>query len=1299
MMKIKKIIVSILMFMVLLSGVVPGKSVYAASDADDEFNSMTLDSQWAWTRQRTGKWSLTGSALRLTTENLDMYNSTQTAPLLLTDVLAGNMYEIVTKVTMTPSANYHQAGLILWEGDDNFIQLNYQWYGAAEIEIYREVNGVGAAYYWTIGATPSSVWLRLVRCGTTYTGYWSSDGVNWLIVGQFINMPLGATKMGLTAYHASTATAMNADFDLFHASTLTDATYTPEIWQGWWTCNSVRGTAPCPTGILSPFIYESSNTFGGMNWSNMASAKIICRYAGCTNLRDVYYDVSIGLTWHGNNAPNATIAFGVKSSKSGTPNDLLTIPCGGAYTGNCNSEKGGIVRKEALDADPTRLSHVVYDAYASVDMLPSYRDSALVYYGVQFGFLPLDATNCTDTYMLMDEYEKQPIIPTVEFPAAPSGQVQTVETGLIYRITTSGGPWWDPTNDHYDAAISWNGTTYKSLYSLIDTALCVDYDPLNPELISIYLPAESNTLYIRADDFAGQFANNTVGITETFYYSLALVAQIQPNECSEFTYDPEADLLAQGYVEANDPGSGILPGVTLITGGWYALEATTSVLEGTHGPWHDGSNPSQSRYDIEADYGGFVGSAPSFVVGAEGAKDTVWCEKGEGDGAIAFFQAAYTGLGIRVNDTGGNWADNTNQMGWKIYNVNFEQLNDGCEDKFSIHGIIKSDTIEALAENGKWVGSSTTLGPSIGNPTANLQPGAWYMLETTGGPWKWKGTGHTTESYEMALKGKTFDGTATHDFGWQYTDEWAFANCVAEIDALGHRRVYFQMSSEGRLDIYARVNDTSDWATNQGQEGYNLYEVVNGEGIDNECGYTYGDTPLSVTYVPANASTGVNLNGDLIDGMIYAVVTSGSLWQENPGGQDQYGMQFSGDKGATFYNWPDYPGRLCYQDEGNNSETLFVQYVMNTGPWKARVASTSFQDNTGGRDVKIYTVGELGADCFAALDLYVVDPFEWIPEKREDGIVVTGQEGIPDATLVVGAVYAVEIVDGPWNDGDGNSKRYDAALSSDNGATWHLIQEHPSVTCNMQVDVYGHYKVAFTVGTEQKYKIRVNDTTGHFTNNGGSLAYKLYTSIDNVDDGSGWDNWIDDYCSEGCVAPDGVEELDVSKWVSYLGCSVTQFMAWCPRHNDLLTTFMDSLQQYEPFATIAETQNLIDTITTEIEAYDWGDDEVASVLGTEGDPMEVLFGPMGQNSPWFGGPVLTFHEGVGNMYNLACDEVLIDYIGPYAGGGVCWVMNIANETGWIFWVQLIGVDFPAFFMALSYILVFAKDAARWLGVT
>jgi regulation of enolase protein 1 (concanavalin A-like superfamily) len=1300
----------------LLAGFIPAFGVFAVSDFDDTFEGGTLDTgKWSWTRE--GTWEMNPiRGLRMTTGNTDLFETVATAPLLLQDAPAVTQFEILTEIDFMPVANYQQAGIVVWQDDDNFVQVNYQYADHAEVEIYVEQNNDGHAYFFQIPSAPSYIVLKLQRYETVYTAYYSADnGSSWQIVGQFYDVTLTPAKIGLTAYSASAATGIDA---LFMNFAVNETAPSPEAWEGWW-CTYL----PCDI-VTSP--YNTTGSESSQYWSIDKGLYLVCRHEACARLRDVYYTYEMSLTWTSPNDYGAkNMSMYIQTSLSINHAGVPGTPCGSGVTSSCTGFSSGIIPAEEFPSNPLQAQPPtpIFFGAGYGDSITPYNTQSWTW-TVSLSFIP-PLADCGSAYMILDQGAEIPIDETLEFPPNTpdivDDQHQVVVSGESYRVQTLAGPWNDSVNDRYDAAISWDGETYVSLASLIaDGALCVDYDPANPQLYSVYLTAESTDFYIRVNDTAGAFADNTN--TTPLAYSLSLAIAIGNNGCGDnYSYDENNPIL-EGYAIGTDStgNSAVLSGPSdVIVGEYYAIEINTAVMGGTHGPWHDGANPSENRYDLLVTYMTELGNPDErFVVGGgEGSEDaTVTCAVGTGDGAIVYFQASQMGLNFRVNETNANWGDNTEDLGFKLYWAQYDYVSALCERTYTIGEVVKTDTIMGNQENGKYVGGSST----ISDLTKLMLPGEWYMIETSGGPWSHPGSTQDT-SYDLALKGKLLDESLVTqlDPGWQFTDDWLWADCVAQTDDLGHKRIYFQADFPGQFDVDIRVNDTGDWMTNHDSMTYTMYHVVNGKDEDEECtDYSYDPNSMPDNWgtVQGNDANGkyAGPTANVASTEAIGIVVNEGTWYEYSGGPDLYGMQISDDEGVTWQPFATYEGRLCYIDEGNNVYVLWVPY----GAYLLRVDSSTFPDNTGFRGWDIYTQSA-SADCFYGLDPYVIDPFEWIVVNRQAGQGITGQTiGGEEGGLVVGYNYILEIEEGPWSNGDGQDS-YDAALSNDNGATWYPMMEHPAIICSGTDALGWHDKVAWTVANGEKWMIRVNDSAGNFADNGGNLAYNLSTSLKDVCDtpeencppnGDGTGNGNIFSCDVACVKPELT--LSVQDWIDFARCSVQSYFAWCKDNTDTVKGYQTEFTTVEPFGTITQVQTLIDATQNEIDAYDWtGSVYENGVLidgngtgnqptpGTDGgDIVGHILPILPANSPWNGGPVVSWSWGAAsNLYSTSCTLALSDYIGPTASQGVCWVSNIANENSLLYFVQLI-IDISAIFMFLGYFVGMFIDLAAWIGL-
>lgn len=171
------------------TGVLAASTLLAAPNAsatspyDDEFNSSTLDPKWTWIRETPTHWSLTANPgyLRIVTQRKDIFEATNTAPVLLQTSPAGD-FEISTKLTMSPTVNYQQAGLVIYGDDDNYVRLTYGYWDGLRFEFGKEINAVMNSH-WAGAPTGNTFYLKIVKLGNNYIGYYSQDNSSWVKIG------------------------------------------------------------------------------------------------------------------------------------------------------------------------------------------------------------------------------------------------------------------------------------------------------------------------------------------------------------------------------------------------------------------------------------------------------------------------------------------------------------------------------------------------------------------------------------------------------------------------------------------------------------------------------------------------------------------------------------------------------------------------------------------------------------------------------------------------------------------------------------------------------------------------------------------------------------------------------------------------------------------------------------------------------------------------------------------------------------------------------------------------------------
>jgi arabinan endo-1,5-alpha-L-arabinosidase len=202
----------------------------------DEFSGSTLSGEWSWAEGRVGDVTVSDGLLRWEVEHTDLYVDSNTASVLVRDAPSGD-YVVETKVRLSglPDEgccfNYAQAGLVIYEDDDNFIKLtDISIWETRQTEFAKEMYPVPegwSRYGNTVVGPPGDDWtyLRIVverltgaeqreAGGDTerYTAYTSQDGVTWVRGGVWTaslgdDALIGLVSMGATDQVTSTITA------------------------------------------------------------------------------------------------------------------------------------------------------------------------------------------------------------------------------------------------------------------------------------------------------------------------------------------------------------------------------------------------------------------------------------------------------------------------------------------------------------------------------------------------------------------------------------------------------------------------------------------------------------------------------------------------------------------------------------------------------------------------------------------------------------------------------------------------------------------------------------------------------------------------------------------------------------------------------------------------------------------------------------------------------------------------------------------------------------------------------------
>ncbi|QGH36005.1 DUF1349 domain-containing protein [Gracilibacillus salitolerans] len=194
----------------------------------DHFDSESLSEEWSIYREVEERWSLTEvpGKLRILTSEGDSHEEANTLKnLFLRDAPEGN-FEITTKLTAPIRQNHQQAGLYIWEDEDNYVRLGHVWdtntTDGYSIESAKEENG-SYSKPDNMVAHPGTdtIYLKLKKVNNQVTSYYW-DGSEWIQAADPMEISLNNIKVGL--YGTSTfAGDINADFDYFTLQNLLES--------------------------------------------------------------------------------------------------------------------------------------------------------------------------------------------------------------------------------------------------------------------------------------------------------------------------------------------------------------------------------------------------------------------------------------------------------------------------------------------------------------------------------------------------------------------------------------------------------------------------------------------------------------------------------------------------------------------------------------------------------------------------------------------------------------------------------------------------------------------------------------------------------------------------------------------------------------------------------------------------------------------------------------------------------------------------------------------------------------------
>lgn len=533
---------------------------------------------------------------------------------------------------------------------------------------------------------------------------------------------------------------------------------------------------------------------------------------------------------------------------------------------------------------------------------------------------------------------------------------------------------------------------------------------------------------------------------------------------------------------ALDPTSETGVAADLTIGNMYRIK--------TEGSWNDGT---ADRSDIAVSTDGGVTWDPLSVFMVQPNVECIQNDADDTETPYIYFTAESEDFAVRVNDTEGDFADNTGTISFTMCGAVL--TGSGCEDQFQ-QGTLVTSLVVPADDPGYEAGPILTVGE-------------WYVMEVSG---TWRNGGVSTPRRDMEVYGPS---------GWVELSDWSQSDCGTDDGLIS--RFYFQAFT---TDLTLRVHDPDspqDWSNNFGAMQVDIYGATYSRFISScESTFDLGNL-FKDGFVSGSAGAGIQIldrseYGDIPVGgssspsdRWFAIEVIGGPWSD--GAASSYAAQVSNvDIDFTdFSAWPycavqtDLIGHWRVYVPGYGTEfndDMWYRYRVDDN-------ALTFGDNSGILGYQIYNIYNLGHNdpVNPPAPSVCTDAGYGMSDDYAD-IVVSAQSagGVYLPNVEAGYMYAVQTTDGPWNNNGTTS--YEMEISDDGGTTWSPIWQHAAILCSQQGDDENHVTVWINVAAGHNWKVRVLDAGQVFSDNSGSMGVRVYEAFYGEDP---WSSCGDNY--------------------------------------------------------------------------------------------------------------------------------------------------------------------------------------------
>jgi beta-glucosidase len=191
----------------------------------DDFAKGVVGPQWQTIRPDDTKTPAASGAYKIIPDTGDLAGATNTARNLLVQRASGD-WTVETRAAFAqgPTINGQQAGLIAYEGDDDYLKVGWEFSsGAARLTVVSEEDRSGVPVTQTLANVPTAaiiaagtqnrtLWLRMTKQGTRYTASYSVNGSTWTDLYE-LGASLRDVRVGVYGYSGA-AGAATGDFQV-----------------------------------------------------------------------------------------------------------------------------------------------------------------------------------------------------------------------------------------------------------------------------------------------------------------------------------------------------------------------------------------------------------------------------------------------------------------------------------------------------------------------------------------------------------------------------------------------------------------------------------------------------------------------------------------------------------------------------------------------------------------------------------------------------------------------------------------------------------------------------------------------------------------------------------------------------------------------------------------------------------------------------------------------------------------------------------------------------------------------------